>query len=97
MAHPQGGRTALVTGCSRGIGRAIALGLARDGFDVVVNDVERQRSELEALAGEIRATGRRCFALVADVSDRVQVRAMVEAALAQAGQDRRSWSTMPAS
>ena len=85
MAHPQGGRTALVTGCSRGIGRAIALGLARDGFDVVVNDIERQRSELEALAGEIRAIGRRCFALVADVSDRVQVRAMVEAALAQAG------------
>ncbi len=85
MTAPAYGRTALVTGASRGIGRAIALGLARDGFDVVVNDIERQRVELEAVAGEIDALGRRGTALFADVSDRAQVHAMVEAALAQAG------------
>ena len=85
MTGPANGRTALVTGASRGIGRAIALGLARDGFDVVVNDIERQRVELEAVAGEIDALGRRGTALFADVSDRAQVHAMVEAALAQAG------------
>ncbi len=85
MTGPAQGRTALVTGASRGIGRAIALGLARDGFDVVVNDIERQRVELEAVAGEIDALGRRGTALFADVSDRAQVHAMVEAALAQAG------------
>ncbi len=85
MANSGNGRTALVTGASRGIGRAIALGLARDGFDVVVNDIERQRAELEAVAAEIASTGRRGIALFADVSDRAQVRAMVDAALAQAG------------
>ncbi len=85
MANPANGRTALVTGASRGIGRAIALGLARDGFDVVVNDIERQRTELEAAAAEITAVGRRGIAVFADVSDRAQVRAMVDAAIAQAG------------
>ena len=79
------GRTALVTGASRGIGRAIALGLARDGFDVVVNDIARQRDELEAVAAEIEASGRRGFALFADVSDAAEVRAMVEDAIGRTG------------
>jgi len=79
------GRTALVTGASRGIGRAIALGLARDGFDVVVNDIARQEAELAAAAEEIAGLGRRGIPLLADVSDRAQVRAMVDAAVAQTG------------
>ncbi len=78
-------RAALVTGASRGIGRAIALGLAREGFDVVVNDVGRQRAALEAVAGEIAATGRRAVALCADVSDRAGVAAMVGEAVAWSG------------
>ena len=84
---PQGveGRAALVTGASRGIGRAIALGLAREGFDVVVNDIARQRSDLEAVAAEIAATGRRSLALLADVADRAAVRAMVEEAITRMG------------
>ncbi len=80
------GRTALVTGASRGIGRAIALGLARDGFDVVVNDIARQEAELTAVVGEIGGLGRRGTALLADVSDRAAVRSMVDMALAQTGQ-----------
>ncbi len=78
-------RTALVTGASRGIGRAIALGLARDGFDVVLNDVERQRGELEAVSAEITTLERRAVTLTADVSDRAAVRAMVEAAMREVG------------
>ncbi|NPD69444.1 SDR family oxidoreductase [Lichenicola cladoniae] len=85
MAKPANGRTALVTGASRGIGRAIALGLAGDGFDIVLNDIERQRDELEAVAGEIARIGRRAIPLFADVGNRDQVRAMVATGLAQAG------------
>ncbi len=85
MANPGNGRKALVTGASRGIGRAIALGLARDGFDLVVNDIPRQEAELAAVAEEIAMLGRRGIALLADVSDRAEVGSMVEAALAQTG------------
>ena len=79
-------RTALVTGASRGIGRAIALGLAQQGVDVVLNDIERQRDELAAVAGEITALGRRAVTLYADVSDGASVRAMVQSAIAEVGQ-----------
>ncbi len=80
-----GTRTALVTGASRGIGRAIALGLARDGFDVVLNDIERQKDQLETVASEIEAIGRRAVTVFADVSDAGAVRTMVEQAIAATG------------
>ncbi len=85
MTPTPNGRVALVTGASRGIGRAIALGLARDGFDVVVNDIERQREPLEAVVAEIAALGRRGIAAFADVADRAQVQAMVAGAIAETG------------
>ncbi|MDQ0395326.1 SDR family NAD(P)-dependent oxidoreductase [Labrys monachus] len=86
MTKPSNGRVALVTGASRGIGRAIALGLAAEGFDVVVNDIERQSAQLEAVAGEIRALGRRAWTVFADVSSKSEVQAMVGKAIAEAGQ-----------
>ena len=61
--------TVLVTGSSRGIGRAVALRLARDGFDVVVHCRSR-RSEADAVAAEIVALGRTARVLQFDVTDR---------------------------
>ncbi len=70
-------RTALVTGASRGIGRAIALGLATRGYDVAINDTARQATVLEGVAKEIEALGARALPVHADVSSRSDVAAMV--------------------
>lgn len=65
--------TILVTGSSRGIGRAIALGLARDGFDIVVH--HRRSVEAAAqLAEEIRSLGQQARVLSFDVADRAATR-----------------------
>ncbi|KAF7377446.1 NAD(P)-binding protein [Mycena sanguinolenta] len=71
--------TALVTGSARGIGRAIALRLADDGFDVAVNDIPVQSEALAQLVAEISAKGRKSSLHIADVSLEDEVRGMVEA------------------
>ncbi|KAJ7444576.1 NAD-binding protein [Mycena galericulata] len=68
----------LVTGAARGIGKAIALRLADDGFDVAVNDISRNSEILSQLVDEIKAKGRVSSAYVTDVSVEDEVRAMVE-------------------
>ena len=78
------GRVALVSGASRGIGRACALALAEDGADVVVNYLSHA-DEAAEVVGEIERLGRRGLAHRADVSDRAQVDAMVAAALERFG------------
>jgi glucose 1-dehydrogenase len=78
------GKNALVTGSSKGIGRAVALELARQGANVTVNC----RSGLEdanSVAGEIRAMGRRAHVCQADVSDQVAVENMVAETVAEFG------------
>ncbi|KAL0574809.1 hypothetical protein V5O48_007138 [Marasmius crinis-equi] len=69
---------ALVTGAGQGIGRAIALQLAKDGFDVAVNDIPRNLDQLTAVSGEIEALGRSSSVHIADVSIEEQVKTMVE-------------------
>lgn len=68
------GQTALVTGGSRGIGRAIALALARSGADVVIT-FHTEKGAAEHVASEIARAGRRALVLQADVADRVSVEA----------------------
>jgi meso-butanediol dehydrogenase/(S,S)-butanediol dehydrogenase/diacetyl reductase len=67
--------TAIVTGAGRGIGRAIALRLARDGHTVGVNDVNAETAE--SVAAEITSAGGRAIAVPADVTDRAAVFDMV--------------------
>ncbi|KAK7042775.1 L-2,3-butanediol dehydrogenase [Favolaschia claudopus] len=76
---------ALITGAAQGIGRAIALRLAADGFDVAVNDVLSKAAELEKLKQEIILAGRRSAALPADVSVDAEVRSMVETVVTDLG------------
>jgi len=81
------GKTALITGAARGIGRGIALCLAEEGADIVVNDLPPKEGEgAAATAREIEALGRRAMAYHADVSQRDQVQAMFETAIAQFGE-----------
>ncbi|GAA2116232.1 SDR family NAD(P)-dependent oxidoreductase [Actinomadura alba] len=69
-------RTALVTGAGRNTGRAIALRLARDGFDVAVN-VRKDRAAAEEVAAEIESLGRRSHVAVANLGDPEAVHRMV--------------------
>ena len=78
------GQPALVTGANSGIGRAVALGLARAGADVVVNYVTQPETADEVVR-EIEAMGRKAVALKADVSQEDEVEAMFEAAIARFG------------
>ena len=77
------GRVALVTGGAQGIGRAIALGLAREGADVAVSDVNQ--SGAEDAAREIAGGGGKTWALAGDVSSLAAATGMVEKVQAEGG------------
>lgn len=80
-----GDRCGIVVGGSRGIGKAIAFELAREGVDLAI--AARNAERLQSTAAEISsATGRRVYPLVCDVSNRTEVEAMVEEAVAALGQ-----------
>ena len=71
------GKTALVTGASRGIGRAIALELAREGATVAVN-YQSNDAKAKEVADEIRKLGGKCMLVKANLADPKEARGMVQ-------------------
>jgi NAD(P)-dependent dehydrogenase (short-subunit alcohol dehydrogenase family) len=69
-------KIALVTGSARGIGKAIAIALAREGCDVVINDIHAEN--VERVVSEIKKMGRRSISIVADICQQQQVSQMVD-------------------
>ena len=77
------GKVAVITGASKGLGRAMALGFADAGADVVVSS--RRVDACEEVAAEIRAKGRRALAVACHVADWAQCDALIAAAVAEFG------------
>jgi 3-oxoacyl-[acyl-carrier protein] reductase len=77
------GKAAIVTGAGQWIGKEIALRLAAEGADVLVNDLVLERAN--EVAAEVRAMGRKAVVSSADVTKRAEVEAMVKAALDEFG------------
>lgn len=77
------GKVALITGAGQGIGRAVALRLAKDGADIALVDVKDDK--LTAVADEVKAAGRKATTFVADVTKRDQVYAAVDHAEKELG------------
>ncbi|KAK0203857.1 hypothetical protein DFS33DRAFT_1334735 [Desarmillaria ectypa] len=76
---------AIVTGAGQGIGKAIALRLADDGFNVAINDLPRKSEALELLSAEISAKGRRSCIIPADVSVEEDVEIMITKVVTELG------------
>jgi NAD(P)-dependent dehydrogenase (short-subunit alcohol dehydrogenase family) len=77
-------RAALVTGAARRVGRALALDLAAQGFDVAVH-YRQSRAAAQAVVAAIQAQGRRAVALAADLADEAQTAGLIGAAAAALG------------
>jgi len=83
MEFDLSGQTALLSGSGRGMGKASATELARNGADVVINDIDEDVAE--QTADEIRDLGVDALGIAADVSDEAEVAAMVERATDELG------------
>lgn len=84
MTRELTGKVAIVTGAGRNIGRAIALALAEGGASVLIN-ARSNRTEAEAVAGEIESAGGKALVHIGDVADAGAVQAMADAAVKQFG------------
>ena len=83
-----GGKIALVTGGSRGLGKDSALQLARKGFDLIIT-YQTKKAYAEEVVKEIEATGRKAIAVQCDVSDEKSVQNAVKEVLAHFGKIER--------
>lgn len=79
------GKIALVTGASRGIGAALAVGLAEHGADVVITDIEPQADALAATGEQVSAADRRCWRFAMDVTDKSVIEQVVGEATSATG------------
>ena len=79
------GKTAFVTGASRGIGAALAVGLAENGADIVISDLPSQAGELAGVKAQVEAAGKRCWAYDLDVTSKSEIKQVVARALDDAG------------
>ena len=79
------GKVALITGGSRGIGRSIALAFAEAGADVVVSSRDKKPPELEKVAEEVRALGRKTLAVPAHVGKTAEVQNLIQRTLTHFG------------
>ena len=77
------GKTAIITGSGRGIGKAIALAMAQQGANIVINDVNMESAQ--EVVAEIEAMGRQAIAVKADVTAEEQVEALVQACIDRFG------------
>lgn len=78
-------KNVLVTGAAQGIGRSIALRLAKDGFNVAVNDIHGNSAELSVIQKSIEEIGRKSIIVVADVSNEKEVESMMKNVATQMG------------
>ena len=78
-------RVAVVTGAAQGIGEAIALRLADDGFDVAIAGSKRKPERLDVVAKAIEAKGRRAIVVTGDVSVEADIITLVERTVQELG------------
>lgn len=79
------GKVALVTGAAQGMGRGIAVALARKGADLITNDLQSNSNNMEETIALIKKYGRQCTAVYANVANQAEVEQMVSTALDKYG------------
>lgn len=79
------GKTAFITGASRGIGAALAAGLAEHGADVAICDLAREAEALAKVKAQVEAAGRKCWTYELDVTDKAAIEKVVADLTAKAG------------
>ena len=77
---------AIITGSARGIGKAIAIKLAEDGYDIALNDLPSRLDELETVATKIKEIGRKVLIAPADVTDEQAMDDLVSKTVTELGE-----------